>query len=62
MMQSFLRRPKRGYVWLIIAYLCGYVALDWVSYLYPVAPPLAITPWNPPPGLSLALLLRTGPG
>ena len=62
MMQSFLRRPKRGYVWLIIAYLCGYVALDWVSYLYPVAPPLAITPWNPPPGLSVALLLRTGLG
>jgi two-component system, LuxR family, sensor kinase FixL len=47
-------------VWLIAGYLCGYVALDWVSYLYPVAPPLAITPWNPPPGLSLALLLRSG--
>ena len=32
---------------------------DWVSYIYPVVP-LAITPWNPPPGLSLALLLRGG--
>jgi two-component system, LuxR family, sensor kinase FixL len=47
-------------VWLIAGYLCGYVLLDWVSYLYPVAPPLAITPWNPPPGLSLVLLLRSG--
>jgi signal transduction histidine kinase len=41
-------------------YVAAYVALDWVSYIYPVAPPLAITPWNPPPGLSLALLLRGG--
>ncbi len=54
------RLPGPGYVWLIAGYLCGYLALDWVSYLYPVAPPLAITPWNPPPGLSLALLLRSG--
>lgn len=60
MIQPVIRFPGRGYVWLIAGYLCGYVALDWVSYLYPVAPPLAITPWNPPPGLSLALLLRSG--
>jgi two-component system, LuxR family, sensor kinase FixL len=45
---------------LVAGYLATYVALDWASYLYPVAPPLAITPWNPPPGLSLALLLRYG--
>jgi len=44
---------------LIGGYLLAYVALDWVSYVYPVAP-LGITPWNPPPGLSLALLLRYG--
>jgi signal transduction histidine kinase len=49
-----------GQAWLIGAYLIGYVALDWLSYVYPVVPPLAITPWNPPPGLSLALLLRSG--
>ena len=48
------------HVLLIVGYVCAYVALDWVSYIYPVAPPLAITPWNPPPGLSLALLLRSG--
>ena len=46
---------------LVAGYLVGYVALDWASYIYPVAPPLAITPWNPPPGLSIALLLRFGP-
>lgn len=46
-----------------LAYLAGYFALyvflDWVSYIHPVLP-LAITPWNPPPGLSLALLLLLG--
>ena len=42
-----------------IAYVVGYVALDWASYIHPVAN-LTITPWNPPPGLSLFLLLRYG--
>lgn len=41
------------------AYIIGYVLLDWVSYVYPVAP-YAITPWNPQAGLSLALLLGFG--
>ena len=49
---------NRRYIGVVVGYICAYVALDWVSYIYPVAPPLAITPWNPPPGLSLALLLR----
>ncbi len=44
-------------------YLAGYFALyiflDWVSYIHPVLP-LAITPWNPPPGLSIAFLLLLG--
>jgi two-component system sensor kinase FixL len=43
----------------VAGYLGLYVALDWMSYLYPVAP-FAITVWNPPPGLSLALLLLFG--
>src|SRR6266581_8953146 len=43
----------------VAAYIAAYVALDWVSFIYPIAP-LGITPWNPPPGLSLALLLRYG--
>jgi PAS domain S-box-containing protein len=41
------------------AYVAAYVALDWASSLDPLGP-LAITPWNPPPGLSLALLLADG--
>ncbi len=61
MLQLQIRPSTGGRARIIAAYLCGYVLLDWVSYLYSVAPPLAITPWNPPPGLSLALLLRTGP-
>ena len=44
---------------LIAAYLAGYIALDWVSLVDPVGV-FALTPWNPPPGLSLALLLRFG--
>lgn len=45
---------------LAIAYVILYVALDWVSSLDPQGGPLGITPWNPPPGLSLFLLLRFG--
>jgi len=41
------------------AYVVVYVALDWVSFIDPVAA-FAITPWNPPPGLSIAFLLRRG--
>lgn len=40
-------------------YVLAYVLADWVSYVYPLAP-FAITPWNPPPGLTLALLLVGG--
>jgi len=44
----------------ITIYIILYVFLDWVSYIHPVLP-VAITPWNPPPGLSLVFLLRLGP-
>jgi signal transduction histidine kinase len=44
---------------LIALYILLYVALEWVSYIDPLGP-LGITPWNPPPGLSLFLLLRFG--
>jgi signal transduction histidine kinase len=40
-------------------YVLAYVALDWVSFIDPIGA-FAITPWNPPPGLSLAFLLRYG--
>jgi PAS domain S-box-containing protein len=40
-------------------YVALYVALDRVSYVFPIEP-FAITPWNPPAGLSLAFLLLAG--
>lgn len=40
-------------------YILAYVFLDRVSYVLPVAP-LGISPWNPPPGASLVLMLRFG--
>jgi two-component system, LuxR family, sensor kinase FixL len=48
-----------GGPWLIAGYVAAYVALDWVSFIHPVGV-FGITPWNPPPGLSLAFLLRYG--
>jgi two-component system, LuxR family, sensor kinase FixL len=50
---------KRASPAVVAAYVAAYVALDWVSFIDPVAA-FAITPWNPPPGLSLAFLLRYG--
>lgn len=41
------------------AYLAGYVALDWISFIQPFAP-FGITPWNPSPGLSFILVLLFG--
>jgi two-component system sensor kinase FixL len=43
----------------VLAYLAAYVFLDWLSFIHPLGP-YAITVWNPPPGLSLALLLGFG--
>lgn len=44
---------------LAAAYVATYVLLDLVSYILPVLP-LGISPWNPPPGLTLFLLLVGG--
>ena len=46
----------------VYAYIAGYIALDWVSLIQPPGQSVAlgITPWNPPAGLSFALLLRHG--
>lgn len=43
----------------IALYFACYIALDWIS-LNPTFGAVLITPWNPPAGLSLALLLRYG--
>ncbi len=46
--------------WMIVlAYVVGYTVLDRISYIMPVLP-LGISPWNPPPGLTLFLLLSFG--
>jgi signal transduction histidine kinase len=50
----FLRAPV-----LAIAYLAGYVLLDWISYIEPFGS-FGITPWNPPTGLSFVLVLLFG--
>jgi PAS domain S-box-containing protein len=43
----------------VAIYIALYVVLDWAS-LIDRSSPLGITPWNPPAGLSFALLLRFG--
>jgi PAS domain S-box-containing protein len=53
-----LRRIGPDVLW-GIGYLGFYVLLDWISYVEPYGN-LDITPWNPPPGLSLAFLLIKG--
>ena len=58
-MADRLPGPTLRYLATSAAYVGAYVALDWASYIHPLAQ-LAITPWNPPPGLSLFLLLRFG--
>lgn len=53
------RHLSRSHLEIALAFLAGYVALDWLSYVHPIAS-LAITPWNPQPGLSFALILLFG--
>lgn len=50
---------SRSHVEIALVYLASYVLLDWVSYVHPIAS-FGITPWNPPPGLSFALILLFG--
>lgn len=52
---AFLRHPAV----IALLFLVFYVGLDGISYWHPIAP-VAITPWNPPPGLSICLLLLFG--
>ena len=60
MLSGRILSPASMRILLVVAgYVAAYVALDWVSYIHPLGP-FAITPWNPPPGLSLAVLLVYG--
>lgn len=51
-------RPYRR-ILLGCAFLVAYVVLDYVSYVKPYRG-LGITPWNPPPGLSIAVIFLGG--
>jgi two-component system, LuxR family, sensor kinase FixL len=53
------RLLSRHHIEIALAYLAGYVLLDWLSYVHPFAS-FGITPWNPPTGLSFALVLLFG--
>jgi two-component system, LuxR family, sensor kinase FixL len=54
-----VRLLSRPHVEIAMAYLVGYVLLDWLSYVHPYSA-FGITPWNPPTGLSFALILLFG--
>jgi len=45
---------------LAVLFVCAYAALDRISFIHSLNA-LNITPWNPPPGLGLAVLLLCGP-
>ena len=53
------RLLSHSHLEIALGYLVGYVLLDWLSYVHPFAP-FGITPWNPPTGLSFALILLFG--
>lgn len=55
MRRDWLRRSG-----LAVLFVLAYVALDRVSFIHSFNA-LNITPWNPPPGLGLAVLLLAGP-
>lgn len=42
-----------------VAFIAGYLFLDWVSYIHPLQQS-SITPWNPHPALAIALLAIGG--
>ncbi len=60
-MRSFAGLAGGRLRFVVVTYIAFYILLDWASLIDP-ASPLGITPWNPPAGLSFALLLRYGWG
>ncbi len=57
---SFPAVPSgRDMLVLSLAFLAAYLPIDWLTFIHP-RPSLNITPWNPPAGLYMALLLWTG--
>lgn len=59
-MPDHLLRRHWGRTWgLMAAFLAVYLPVDWLTFI-PVPPSINITPWNPPAGLYMALMLLTG--
>jgi signal transduction histidine kinase len=54
------RSLSKSYWQIGLFYLTSYVILDWISFVHPISS-FGITPWNPPPGLSFALVILFGP-
>jgi signal transduction histidine kinase len=55
-----LRHPAVRYIATAAVYIAAYIALDWTSEIRAWSP-LRFTLWNPPPALSLALIIVRGP-
>lgn len=49
----------RTVIALSLVFMAAYLPIDWLTFI-PPRPNLNITPWNPPAGLYMALLLWTG--
>ena len=58
-LSSKIGRAERQAAIVVCVYVALYAALDWIS-LVKVLPSTGFTLWNPPPALSLALLVRRG--
>ncbi|GAB4185376.1 MAG: hypothetical protein OHK0024_25590 [Thalassobaculales bacterium] len=56
-----LAAPQMPKPLLVLTFLVAYLVLDRVSFLNALSP-LGVTPWNPPPGLGMALMLSQGLG
>lgn len=55
------RRSLAAHVRDAVLFAACYVALDWASYIYPLGP-FNITPWNPPPALTIVWMMLGGLG
>jgi len=55
------RRSLAAHVIDAVMFAACFIALDWASYIYPLGP-FNITPWNPPPALSIVWMMLGGLG
>ena len=55
------RRSLAAHIRDAVMFAACYIALDWASYIYPLGP-FNITPWNPPPALSIVWMMLGGLG